>query len=75
MNIYIFENVEKVSKREHSGGGLAIVAADLEHVKQLVGSTNGMVVLSEADFQRAIIYPLGNSPKAKMFVFLNAGCC
>ena len=40
-----------------------------------VADTNGVVVLSEADFQRAIIYRLGNSPKAKIFVFRNAGCC
>jgi uncharacterized membrane protein YvbJ len=54
---------------------LAIVAADIEQVKQLVEATNGSVRLSDDDIKQVIIYPLKGKHEAKIFVFPDAGCC
>ena len=75
MNMYIFENADKVSDNYHEGGGLAIVAADIEHVKQLVEATNGTVRLSDDDIKQVTVYPLKGKHEAKIFAFPDAGCC
>jgi uncharacterized membrane protein YvbJ len=75
MNMFIFENADKVSDNYHEGGGLVIVAADIEQVKQLVEATNGSVRLSDDDINKVIVYPLKGSHEAKIFVFPDAGCC
>jgi uncharacterized membrane protein YvbJ len=75
MNMFIFENADKVSDKYHEGGGLAVVAADIEHVKQLVEATNGSVRLSDDDIKQVIVYPLKGKHEAKIFAFPDAGCC
>lgn len=76
MNLYIFENAEKVSDHYHSGGGLVVIAKDIKRVKELVLQTNGEAVLSDEDIANANMYELKNDNENEtIYFFPDAGCC
>jgi uncharacterized membrane protein YvbJ len=73
MNVYIFSRVRKVSNLYHEGGGLVVIARDIEQVAQLVKSTNGVVRLDEDEIKDVITYPLEGEHEAKIFSFPDNG--
>jgi hypothetical protein len=86
VNIYIFPYIDPITENWHSGGGLVIVARDLEQAQALVNANAaergiGAVALQneekEDDNERIemVTYPLEGKHEARLFVFQDAGCC
>lgn len=80
MKIFIWRNVENLTRNWHSDGGLVVVAASLEEARKALaakdlknqdGEPCEDVFRNEPD----ATYDLQGSPDAKMFFFPNAGCC
>jgi UDP-N-acetylmuramate-alanine ligase len=74
MKLFVFQYIGQVSENYHSGGGLAIVANDEEHVKELVQKEE-YIEVSEKDWEQVVIYNISDNTEAKIFVFPDAGCC
>lgn len=75
MKIYILEDVDQVSDRYHSDGGVVIIAHDLDHAKELVDKTDHLDI-KDAEWEKAIAYELsGENIQPEIFIFPNAGCC
>lgn len=74
MKMFIIENVEQLSEREHAGGAIAIVADDIEHATELL---NGYadVKITNHEWVDVIVYELANEEEPRVYRFLDAGCC
>lgn len=70
MSIYVWESVGGVSDSYHDGGGVVVVAPDLESARAL---------LPEECTARAkdpdAIYSVNGDPESRAFLFPDAGCC
>lgn len=87
MNVYVFENVEKLTDSYHCDGGLVVVAQDKEEVMQLIKVANKYddldnyklasadIELSDEDWKNAIVYPTYVNTEPRIMVFPDAGCC
>jgi hypothetical protein len=73
-NIYIFEEVEFLTNSYHEGGGLVVIASDLDELKELV-KVDKYIHLTESEIDSAKIFELKDSPPSEYFVFPDAGCC
>lgn len=70
MKIFIFEYVENLTTNYHSGGGLAVVAADRAAVER-IATASGLVL----DWEEVVEYDLREVVEERMFIFPDAGCC
>ena len=81
MQIYIIQLVKNLTTSYHSEGGLAIVANDGNHARELFAgyalaeSRWGEVVVTDAEWDTAKVYELAQDAEPNVFVFPNAGCC
>lgn len=74
MNIFIFQNIDQVSGHFHTGGSLAVIAKDKEHVEELILEEEH-IEITDNDWDRVITYELKNEEEPRIFVFPDAGCC
>lgn len=74
MKIFIFEDVNQVSNRYHSEGGLVIVARDTYHVEELIKDYD-CIVIEKEDWEKVVVYDLAGYVESKVFIFPDAGCC
>lgn len=74
MKIFIFERLDKVSYNYHEEGGLAVVAEDVDQVKELI-EKEGNIKITEEEWKNVITYELMDNEKPRVFVFPDAGCC
>jgi hypothetical protein len=74
MKMFIFEYIDQVSSNYHTAGGLAIIANDEDHVKDLIKNDPSIEITNE-EWKRVIVYELKNEETPKIFVFPDAGCC
>jgi len=74
MKIFILEEVDQVSNRWHSDGGLVIIAKDLEQAKELA-SLEPECVPTKKEWSKALVYNLVEETEPRAFVFPDAGCC
>jgi len=89
MKVFIFKDVEYLTSRYHSDGGLVVIAKDRAMVERVIEDTNKLtyndtddfnlseaqIELTEEDWDKALIYPTDTNVKVDIFVFPNAGCC
>jgi hypothetical protein len=82
MKMFVFEYVDELTNSYHSGGGLAVVAEDMEHVDSLLveassehWSSDANVRMTDDERSRAIVYELAGLEEPRVFVFPNTGCC
>lgn len=82
MKAFVFQNVDRLTGRWHSEGGLLVIAEDREHVLSLLQETNteewGEPMHpepSEDEWARVVEYELMDMEVPRVFVFPNAGCC
>ena len=84
MNLYLFEDIEKVSNNYHDGGGLVIVAKDKRAANKEVKSYNKAnqgwrnedpINITEKEWKTVIVYKLDGEHKPKVYPFPDAGCC
>lgn len=75
MNVYIFHDLDQVSAEYHRGGGLVVIARDMEHVRELIAGYTDIRI--DPDEERsAIILPLARTVKEPgVYVFPDSGCC
>ena len=82
MQIYIIQRVGHLTTSYHSEGGLAIVANDYDHARELFAKyalskikwDNG-IQITDAEWQTAKVYELAQDAEPALFVFPDAGCC
>ena len=71
--LFVWESVEQVSYSYHDGGGVTIIADNLEAarelVKKMVPSGSG-VFTEKPDFTASVV-----TESDKVFIFPDAGCC
>lgn len=73
MYVYIWDQLGEVTDYYHSGGGLVIVARDLQHAKELAGEYSPNIVIDEDPDLVVPCRDMDENPT--VFVFPNAGCC
>jgi hypothetical protein len=75
MKIFIIENIRgQLTNRYHDGGGLAVIAKDLEQAKEIIKVDKDILPIEE-DWNNAIVYELKDCEVATYYVFPDAGCC
>jgi hypothetical protein len=74
MKVYIFERVNKCSRRYHEEGGVVVVAKDEEQLHKMI-SKEGDIKITAEEMNNVITYSLRGYPEPKVFVFPDAGCC
>lgn len=74
MKIYIFKYIDQVSNREHSGGGLVIIAKDIESAIGLV-AVDKSIEITDKDWSQVESYELNENAEPKYWVMPDSGCC
>lgn len=73
MRLFIVEAVEKLTTREHSGGGLVVIAEDLEAAKAAAAPEVDQV--TDDEWAAAKVFELAGTAEPGLWVFPDAGCC
>ncbi len=74
MNIYIFQNIEQLTGYYHSGGGLVVIAPNLDAAIGLAMSDG--VTFSDREIEHVITHALADAnTEPRVFIFPDAGCC
>ena len=71
MNIFIWEQIEKVSNNYHREGGLVIFAESEQRARELANSTDGVELGDEPPDH---VISCDETPE-NVIVFPDAGCC
>jgi hypothetical protein len=74
MNLYLFDGIDQLTDRWHSGGSLVVVARDKEHVLELL-KQYPHVSIEESEWDSVIVYKVPKSSQPRVFIFQDAGCC
>jgi hypothetical protein len=74
MKIFVFENVDQLTYSYHSGGGMVIVAKDLEQAKSLIADDKDCVP-TQQEWDSVIVYETIYDTEPRVFIFPDAGCC
>ena len=73
MKIFTWERVSNATDNYHSGGGVMVVAENIEHAMALA-EEQGVVFFSEYD-SPCIEYDLLGDYEPNVIIFPDAGCC
>lgn len=74
MKLFLFNDVEQVSGRYHSGGGLVIIAKDRQQAEEVIAKTDTIEITDE-EWNEVVVYGLAGEPSPTYYVFPDAGCC
>lgn len=74
MKIYIFEQIDQVSGNYHSGGGLVIIAKDIEHAKEII-LVDKEIQPTDEEWAKVESYDLAENVEPKFWTMPDAGCC
>lgn len=74
MKVFIFNCIDEVSNSYHSGGGLVIIAEDIEHAKNVIGKDK-YINPTEDDWKDVEVFELKKKTEPKYWVMPDAGCC
>jgi len=74
MNIFIFEDISKVSGVYHSEGGLVIIANDINHAKEVIMDDH-WIRITDKEWEAVESFDLKDNVEPKYWVMPNAGCC
>lgn len=72
MKVFIWENIEEVSGRYHSNGGLVVIADNEVRAREIANIVPGCYVHPEEtpNYIRDV-----SDGEEKVFIFPDAGCC
>jgi hypothetical protein len=82
--IFIFEYVRELTGNFHSGGGLVVIAENLERAIQMAKSTkkqhsyvekDDFIELDDEEIKNVSMYDLQGEVEEKLMIFPDAGCC
>lgn len=77
MNVYIWEYIdEHLTSYYHDGGGVVVVAKDLESARDAINSKTSMLTVAPENLPDKV-YKLDESMsyEQEVFIFQDAGCC
>lgn len=74
MKMFVFQYLNQVSDNYHPEGGLAVIAKDKEHVKELIKNEE-YIEITYNEWDDVITYDLAGDVEPRIFVFPDAGCC
>lgn len=79
MNAYIWQNATDITDNYHSGGGVLVIAPDLERAREvfLRDAARRGFVPSESNVLTTVpdIFYRIEAPDERLFLFPDAGCC
>jgi hypothetical protein len=83
MQLFIWQCVSNLTNRYHDGGGLVIVAQNLDAARELLRQTDGVLTERIGDIDRCcafdiapnVVYELHPDTTPSVRVFPDAGCC
>ncbi len=73
-SVFIIPYVSELTNNYHGGGGLVVVAENLENAKEIVSADSDIKVTQE-EWDSARVIPTLNNEAHEYFVMENAGCC
>lgn len=73
MKIFIWERVDNATDNYHSGGGVMVIAENIEHAMKLA-EEEGVTFSSKYD-SPYIEYELQGDNEPNVIIFPDAGCC
>lgn len=75
MKMFIIQSCSQLTDSYHSGGGIAIIASDIDDAKKLVFGVD-CIEISDDEWKSAEVFELAdkNTP-TNFWIFPNAGCC
>lgn len=74
MKLFILD-VAQLTSAYHSGGGLVIVARDIERAKEIIDGYSKDTEPTQDEWDSATIYDLYGDYEEETYFFPNAGCC
>lgn len=74
MTLFVLDNVDELTSRYHTEGGLVVVASDLDAAKALVAATCTEAKITDDEWAAAVQYHVDDA-EPRVFVFPDAGCC
>lgn len=76
MKAFIFDYVDNLTERYHSGGGLVVIAENKDAVRRILTEQKYEdVKLSDDEWTKVIIYDLSGPVEPAVYIFPDAGCC
>lgn len=73
MRLFIWKSVANLTSNWHDGGGLVVVAQDLDEARKRLAETCSGCEALTADPD--VVYALADAVEAATYVFPDAGCC
>lgn len=73
MMVFVWKELNQVSRRYHCEGGLMVVAENLAAARVLANATDGVVV--EDTDAPTYTYVVQDDAEPRVVVFPDAGCC
>jgi Cft2 family RNA processing exonuclease len=73
MRMFVWEYVDGITCNWHDGGGVVVIAKDVDRARELLMATDGVSrteFTDEPDFSTSV-----GTRKEKVFIFPDAGCC
>lgn len=73
MRMFVWEYVDGVTPNYHDGGGVVVIAEDVERARKLLledGGVQRSEFTDEPDYSTSV-----GTRKEKVFIFPDAGCC
>lgn len=74
MKIFIFQSVDQCSYNYHSGGGVVIIANNIEEAKKMADEKE-YIELTDDDWNKAESFDLLKNEKPNIWIMPDAGCC
>lgn len=73
MKCFIWTEVDELTNRWHSGGGLIVIHETVEQARQLAVENN--VKFDNTSMEPDMVYNLEGVVQPDIYIFPNAGCC
>ena len=75
MRMFVWEYVNRITCNWHDGGGVLVIAGDLDRARELLLTQGGVyddsdVLTLDPDFSASV-----ETQDEKVFIFPDAGCC
>ena len=74
MKIFILQQVEKCSNNYHEGGGVVVIAEDIEHAKKVL-SEDKNISITDSEWRESVMFKLAKKTEPCFWVMPDAGCC
>lgn len=75
MQLFLFQNVQRVSEYNyHDGGSVMVLAKGISEVTEMLKDHPG-VILDDDDWNQVRVFDVNPDLDPEVFIFPDAGCC